>query len=81
MRARSRALLELLLAIAAAVGCVASWSAAGRAAPAPAVTPGEPETEVMVYSAPLLVLALLLATLAGVLLVVGVARLRRERCG
>jgi hypothetical protein len=32
---------------------------------------------VTVYSAPLLTLALLLATVAGVLLVVGVARLRR----
>ncbi|BCI51472.1 hypothetical protein NIIDNTM18_07500 [Mycolicibacterium litorale] len=77
MSARGRALLELVSAAAAAVGCVASWSAAGRPATAAPVVPGEPETAVMVYSAPLLVLALLLATLAGVLLVVGVARLRR----
>lgn len=78
MSTRSRALLELMSAAAAAVGCVLSWVAAGRPATAAPVIPGEPETVVTVYSAPLLVLALLLATVAGVLLVVGVARLRRR---
>lgn len=78
MTARSRALFELVLAAAAAVGCVLSWAAAGRPATAAPVIPGEPETVVTVYSAPLLVLALLLATVAGVLLVLGVARLRRR---
>ena len=77
MSPRSRALLELVLAAAAAVGCVASWVTARSPATAAPITPGEPETVVTVYSAPLLVLALLLATIAGVLLVVGVARLRR----
>jgi hypothetical protein len=76
--ARSRALVELVTAAAAAVGCVLSWAAAGRPATAAPVMPGEPETVVTVYSAPLLVLALLLATVAGMLLVVGVARLRRR---
>ncbi|WP_197373386.1 hypothetical protein [Mycolicibacterium baixiangningiae] len=78
MSARGRALLELVLAAAAAVGCVASWMAADRPATAAPVAPGEPETAVTVYSAPLLTLALLLVTTAGVLLVVGVARLRRR---
>ncbi len=78
MSARSRALVELVTAAAAAVGCVLSWAAAGRPATAAPVMPGEPETVVTVYSAPLLVLALLLATVAGVLLVLGVARLRRR---
>ncbi|KUI29957.1 hypothetical protein AU196_03465 [Mycobacterium sp. IS-1742] len=78
MSARTRALLELVLAAAAALGCLASWAAAGRPATAAPVLPGEPETVVTVYSAPLLVLALLLATLAGVLTVVAVARLRRS---
>lgn len=77
MNARRRALLEMVLAVAAAVGCVASWVAARRPATAAPITPGEPETVVTVYSAPLLVLALLLAMVAGVLIVVGVARLRR----
>jgi hypothetical protein len=74
---RGRALLELVLAVAAAVGCVLSWVSASRPATAAPIAPGEPETAVTVYSAPLLTLALLLATVAGVLLVVGVARLRR----
>lgn len=78
MSARSRALLELVSAAAAAAGCVLSWAAAGRSSRAAPVMPGEPETVVTVYSAPLLVLALLLATVAGVLLVVGVARRRRH---
>jgi site-specific recombinase len=69
--------LELVVAVAAAVGCVVSWAAAGRSATAAPILPGEPETAVTVYSAPWLVLALLLATVAGVLLVLGVARLRR----
>ena len=77
MNARRRALLEMVLAVAAAVGCVASWVAARRPATAAPITPGEPEIVVTVYSAPLLVLALLLAMVAGVLIVVGVARLRR----
>lgn len=78
MSPRTRALLELVAALAAAVGCVASWAVASRAATAAPIAPGEPETAVTVYSAPMLALALLLATVAGVLLVVGVARLRRH---
>jgi hypothetical protein len=67
-----------VLAVAAALGCVASWAAASRPATAPPIAPGEPETVVTVYSAPLLVLALLLAAVTGVLIVVAVARLRRR---
>lgn len=77
MTARIRAAVELVVAAAAALGCVLSWLAARRPVTAPPVAPGEPETTVLVYSAPLLVLALLLATAAGVLAVLGVARLRR----
>ncbi|KUI36294.1 hypothetical protein AU195_05765 [Mycobacterium sp. IS-1496] len=78
MSARTRALLEVVSGAAAVLGCIASWAAASRPATAAPVVPGEPETVVTVYSAPLLVLALLLATVAGVLIVVGVARLRRR---
>ena len=77
MRSR-RAVIELVVAALAAVGCVVSWLAAGRPAVAAPIIPGQPETAVMVYAAPLLVLALLLATLAGVLAVLGIARLRRS---
>lgn len=76
---RRRALLELLLAIVAAVGCVVSWLAAATTVVVAPVLDGEPQTTSTVYSAPMLVLALLLATAAGVLAVLGAARLRRSR--
>lgn len=75
---RTRAVVELILAALAAVGCVLSWAAAGHTAMAPPILPSEPSKPVEVYSAPLLVLALLLATAAGVLAVLGIARLRRR---
>ncbi len=74
---KRRALVELLVAAVAAVGCVLSWLAANSTIEVAPVLPGEPTTTSVTYSAPLLVLALLLATAAGVLLVLGVARLRR----
>ena len=43
------------------------------------VIDGEPATTSVVYDAPLLTLALLLATVAGVLVVLGIANLRRRR--
>ncbi|WP_422742295.1 hypothetical protein ACN27E_14150 [Mycobacterium sp. WMMD1722] len=77
MRSRSRAVVELVIAALAAAGCVVSWRAASRLSVAPPILPGQPEMPVQLYSAPMLVLALLLATLAGVLAVLGIARLRR----
>lgn len=77
MRGRLRAIVELLLAVVAAAGCVLSWlGARGTVLVAPVVE-GEPMTTSVQYSAPLLVVSLLLAAAAGVLAVVGVARLRR----
>lgn len=73
-----RAVVELLLAGCAAVGCVLSWLAAGSEVAVAPVLEGEPTMTSMVYSPPLLTLALLLATLAGVLVVLGVSRLRRR---
>jgi hypothetical protein len=72
-----RATIELLLALAAAAGCVLSWLSARSTVVVAPVLPGEPMTTSVVYSPPLLVLALLFATVAGVLVVVAVARLRR----
>jgi hypothetical protein len=77
MTARRRAVLELLLAIAAAAGCVLCWLAARSTVAVAPVLEGEPMTTSAVYSAPMLGLSLLLATVAGVLAVVGIARLRR----
>jgi len=72
-----RARIELLVAVLAAVGCVVSWLAARSTVAVAPVLEGEPQTTSVAYSAPLLVLSLLLATVAGVLAVVGISRLRR----
>ncbi|OFB39195.1 hypothetical protein BA059_12765 [Mycolicibacterium sp. (ex Dasyatis americana)] len=74
---KRRALLELVVAAVAAVGCVLSWLAASSTIEVAPVLDGEPPTTAISYSAPLLVLALALAGLAGVLIVLGIARLRR----
>jgi hypothetical protein len=77
MTARRRAILELLLAIVAAAGCVLSWLGAQSTVAVAPVIEGEPMTTSVIYSAPLLVLSLVLATVAGVLAVLGFASLRR----
>ncbi|BBY44392.1 hypothetical protein A5765_10465 [Mycolicibacterium celeriflavum] len=74
-----RATLALLLAVAAAVGSVLSWLAAATTVVVAPVLEGEPQTTSVEYSAPLLGLALVLATVAGVLAVLAVAHLRRRR--
>lgn len=76
---RRRAVLELVVAVVAAVGCVLSWIAAMSTVEVAPVLDGEPATTAVSYSAPLLVLvlALALAGLAGVLTVLAIARLRR----
>ena len=74
-----RATVELVLAVVAAVGCVLSWLAASSTVVVAPVLEGEPQTTSVVYSPPLLALSLVLATVAGVLAVVGIARLRAAR--
>jgi hypothetical protein len=74
---RRRAVLELVLAGLAAVGSVAFWLAAISEQVVAPVLEGEPSTVSRVYSAPMLTLSLMAATLAGVLIVVGLTRLRR----
>ena len=76
-----RAVAELLLAVAAAVGCVASWMTAQSTVTVPPIADGEPATSSVTYYPPLVVLALALGTLAGVLVVVSAARWRRTRIG
>lgn len=75
---RRRATVELLLAALAAVGCVLSWLASRKSVVVAPVLEGQPSTTSLVYSAPMLTLSLLLATVAGVLAVLGIARLRRD---
>ena len=79
MRGRRRAVLELLLAVAAAVGCVVSWMRSESTVVIAPIANGEPSLTSVEYFAPLLFLAFVLGTLAGVLAVVGVARWRRYR--
>ena len=75
--ARFRAFIELALAFAAVLGCAVSWSGVRSTVPVAPVANGEPATTSVVYDAQLLLLTLLLATAAGMLVVVGAARLRR----
>ena len=77
MTDRRRAIVELALALAAAVGCVVTWLQSRTMVEVAPIADGQPTTTSVTYYAPLLVLALVLATLAGVLVVVGAARLRR----
>jgi hypothetical protein len=74
-----RARIELVLAVVAVAGCVLSWLAARSTVEVAPVVDGEPFTTSVVYSPPLLVLSLFCATVAGVLAVLGVSRLRRAR--
>jgi hypothetical protein len=74
-----RARIELVLAVIAVAGCVLSWFAARSTVEVAPVLDGEPLTTSVVYSPPLLVLSVFLATVAGVLAVLGVAGLRRAK--
>ena len=77
MTQRRRATLELVVAALAAAGAVGAWFGARSVVTVAPILPGEPQTTSVVLSPPMLVLMLLLATVAGVLAVLGVARLQR----
>ncbi len=79
MRRRRRATLEIVVAVLAAAGAVWSWFGAQSVVSVAPILPGEPQTTSVVYSSPMLVLTLLLATVAGVLAVDGIARARRTK--
>lgn len=71
--------VQLLVAVAAAAGCVGSWLAARSHALVSPVADGQPATTSLLYDPPLVTLALVLAGVAGVLAVLGVANVRRAR--
>lgn len=73
---RRRTVVVVTLAALAAVGCVVSWLSASRTVTVAPVLDGQPSTTSVVYYAPMLTLSLLLATVAGVLLVFAVTRRR-----
>lgn len=77
MKERIRAVIELLLAGAAIVGCAASSSAVRSTVAVAPVLKDQPVTTSVAYDPSMMLVALLLAALAGMLAVVGVARLRR----
>ncbi|WP_418004852.1 hypothetical protein ACNO8X_07965 [Mycobacterium sp. PDNC021] len=69
----------LVAAVLAAVGSVVSWLAASSIADVAPVIPGEPVKTSVLYDPSFITLSVLLATLAGVLAVVGTARWRRAK--
>ena len=73
-----RATVELVLAAVAVLGAVWSYFGAQTTVTVAPILDGEPQTTSVAFSAPMLVLMLILATVAGVLAVDGVARLRRR---
>jgi NO-binding membrane sensor protein with MHYT domain len=77
--ARYRALVELGLACAALVGAGVSWSYAHYTVSVAPVADGQPVGTSVVYDAQQLLVTMVLAMVAGVLAVVGTARLRRAR--
>ncbi|SOX52074.1 hypothetical protein MAAFP003_736, partial [Mycobacterium ahvazicum] len=77
--ARYRAVVELVVAGVALVGVGVSWVHARHIVNVAPITDGQPSTTALVYNPQLLLLALLLALIAGVLAVLGAARLWRAR--
>jgi hypothetical protein len=74
---RRRAIIELVVAVVAAVAAVWSWFGAQSVVTVAPILPGEPQTTSVAFSPPMLTLMLVLAAVAGVLAVDGLARLRR----
>lgn len=70
-------MIELGLAFAALAGAGVSWSHARHTVGVAPIADGQPVTTSLVYEPQQLLLTMLLATLAGVLVLVGAARLRR----
>lgn len=74
-----RAVLEMAAGLAAAVGCAWSWLAVRTTVAVAPIIDGQPATTSVVYHPPALLLTLLLATIAGVLTVLGAVRLWRRQ--
>lgn len=74
-----RAIVELGLAVATFVGSGVTWSHSHHTVAVAPIADGQPFTTSVVYDPQLLLLTLVLLTSAGLLAVVGAARLRRAR--
>lgn len=79
MSAGPRSVVQLVLACAAVLGCALAWSQVRSYELVEPVLEGQPATTSVVYDPPMLLLTLLSAAAAGVLMVVGVANVRRAR--
>lgn len=75
----TRATIELILACAALVCSGLAWSHSHHTVSVAPIAEGQPSTMSLVYDPQLLLLTLVLLTTAGVLAVIGIARLRRAR--
>jgi len=73
-----RYVVQLLVALAATVGAALCWAQVRSLVEVAPVTEGQPSTVSVVYDPPMMVLGLVLATTAGVLVILGVAGLRRR---
>lgn len=74
-----RHVAQLVLAAVAAAGALRAWLAVKSLVDVAPVTEGQPGTVSVVYDPPMMVLAMVLGTAAGVLTVLGVAGLVRRR--
>jgi hypothetical protein len=74
-----RAVLALALACVALAGAGLTWVHARHTVRVAPIADGQPFTTSLVYNPQLLLLSLMLVTTTGVLAVLGIARLRRER--
>jgi hypothetical protein len=74
-----RALIEFVLAAATFVGSGVCWSRSHHTVAVAPIADGQPLTTSVVYDPQLLLLTVVLLTSAGLLVVVGTARLRRAR--
>lgn len=79
MSFRIWAAVELALAAAAMVGCALSGAQVRSTVAVAPILDGQPVTTSVVYDPPMLLLTLLLAAVAGVLAVLGAARVWRSR--
>jgi len=76
--ARYRAWIELAFALVALAGAAVCWAHARHTVTVAPVADGQPVTTSLVYHPRLLLATLVLITIAGVLEVLGVARLWRQ---
>jgi hypothetical protein len=74
-----RHIVQLVLATLAMVGAVLSWLQVRSIVEVSPIADGQPATTSVTYSPPMMVLTMLLATAAGVLIVLGVTGLIRGR--